>query len=124
MKKQALVLFAHGARDSNWATPFKRLQKMTQAATPDVPVSLAFLECMQPSLPELLPTLVESGCDVVTVVPVFLGQGGHVMRDLPALLISLQQAYPDVTLRTVGAVGEDAHVLSAMSQYCIASLAH
>lgn len=122
MKKQALVLFAHGARDPNWAAPFQRLQKMTQVALPDVSVSLAFLECMTPSLPELFPTLVQSGCEVVTVVPVFLGQGGHVVRDLPILLKSLQEAHPDVILRTVSAVGEDAHVLSAISQYCIASL--
>ncbi len=122
MKKQALVLFAHGARDPNWATPFKRLQQMTQAALPDVSVSLAFLECMKPSLPDVLPTLVEAGCELITVVPVFFGQGGHVARDLPMLLESLQQAHPDLTLRTVGAVGEDAHVLSAISQYCIASL--
>ena len=28
MNKQALILFAHGARDPRWAEPFQRLQAL------------------------------------------------------------------------------------------------
>lgn len=121
-KRRALVLFAHGARDPRWAEPFQRLQKMTQAQMPDVLVALAFLELMQPTLPELVPQLIHSGCDDVTVVPVFFGQGGHVVRDLPLLIQRLRSAHPELELKLVRAIGEDAEVLQAMAQYCVRSL--
>ncbi len=122
MKRRALILFAHGARDLRWAEPFKRLQKLTQAQAPDVVVGLAFLELMTPSLPEMVGQLAFSGCDGVTVVPVFFGQGGHVLRDLPLLVEKLRKAHPSLTLRLAGAVGEDADVLNAIAQYCVRSL--
>lgn len=119
MKRHALVLFAHGARDSRWAAPFERLQKLVQAQSPDSVVALAFLELMTPRLPELVAQLIEQGCDEVTVVPVFLGQGGHVLRDLPVIAEQLRQDHPRLTLKVVGAVGEDASVLNAIAKYCI-----
>lgn len=123
MTRRALVLFAHGARDPRWAAPFERLQKIVQAQQPDVAVALAFLELMTPSLPALVEQLVQDGCGEVTVVPVFLGQSGHVLRDVPPLVDGLRSKYPGLTLKLAGAVGEDADVLNAIAQYCIGALA-
>lgn len=122
MKRRALILFAHGARDPRWAEPFQRLQKLTQAQMPDVLVALAFLELMTPTLPDLVAQLIHTGCDDVTVVPVFFGQGGHVLRDLPLLAERLRSAHPELSLKLVRAIGEDAEVLNAMAQYCVRSL--
>jgi len=116
---RALILFAHGARDAKWAEPFRRLQGLIQAQTPDVRVELAFLELMTPRLPELVDQLVADGCGVVSVVPVFLGQGGHVQRDLPLLADQLRVRYPQLELRVASAVGEDDSVLAAMAAYCV-----
>lgn len=118
-QKRALVLFAHGARDPRWAEPFKRLQGIVQSQSPELTVALAFLELMSPRLPELVPELVEAGVDDVTVVPVFLGQGGHVMRDLPLIIAELKATHPAVSFKITGAVGEDPQVLNAMATYCI-----
>lgn len=123
MNSRALVLFAHGARDPKWAEPFERLQGIIQPQLPDVTVSLAFLELMTPRLPELVRQLEETGYTEVTVVPVFFGQGGHVLRDLPVLLEQLRRDHPEMTLKAAGAVGEDASVLNAIAKYCIDSLA-
>ncbi|MFZ6727455.1 sirohydrochlorin chelatase [Undibacterium sp. MH2W] len=118
-KKSALILFAHGARDPRWAAPFQRLQTMTQLSLPDVAVELAFLEFMTPTLPDLVATLVEQGCEQVTVSPIFLGQGGHVLRDLPILLDELRTRYPSLTIKLATAVGEEESVLQAIRDYCI-----
>lgn len=123
MKTRALILFGHGARDARWAQPFERLSRIVQERQPDVTVALAFLELMSPRLPELIQQLVDSGHTEATVVPVFFGQGGHVLRDLPAMVDQLRQQYPDVTLKVAPAVGEDAEVLNAIAQYCVESLA-
>jgi sirohydrochlorin cobaltochelatase len=120
--KRALILFAHGARDDRWAAPFQRLQQILQAKLPDVVVSLAFLELMTPSLPDLVPQLIDAGCNDVTVVPVFFGQGGHVLRDLPAMTARLQKEHPGLALKVAMAVGENEDVLNAIAEYCVGSL--
>jgi sirohydrochlorin cobaltochelatase len=58
----------------------------------------------------------------ITVVPIFLGQGGHLLRDLPLLLGRLRASHPDVRFSTVPAVGEDPAVLAAMAAYCVGAL--
>jgi len=120
--KKSLILFAHGARDPGWAEPFRRLRALTQASLPDVTVELAFLELMTPDLPQLAAQQIADGAQQVTIVPVFLGQGGHVRRDLPALMAQLQQAHPDIQFQIAEAAGEDAGVLQALANYCIAKV--
>lgn len=121
--KRSLILFAHGARAPSWAAPFERLRDLTQARAPEVAVSLAFLELMEPRLPEQVAQLAAQGIDDITVVPVFLGQGGHVLRDLPLMVDQLRVDFPALTIKVVGAVGEDASVLAAMTSYCVDALA-
>jgi sirohydrochlorin cobaltochelatase len=117
--KRAIVLFAHGARDPRWAEPFRRLQEIVSAREPELAVSLAFLELMSPRLPETVAELAASAVEEVVVVPVFLGQGGHVLRDLPGIIDELTTRYPRIVFRVTGAVGEDAQVLNAMATYCL-----
>lgn len=121
-KRHALVLFAHGARDPRWAVPFERLQQITQLAQPEVTVCNAYLEFMSPDLPAAVAELVENGCNEITIVPVFLGQGGHVLQDLPILIEQLQTDYPGLSLTKVDAVGEDVSVLDAIAQYCLRAI--
>lgn len=120
--KRALVLFAHGARAAGWAEPFARLRDQTRAQLPDVAVSLAFLELMEPRLPAEVAALAAGGVQDVTIVPVFLGVGGHLLRDLPALVAQLQLDHPDMQVTVAGAVGEDPGVLAAMTAYCVGAL--
>ncbi len=83
---QGLVLFAHGARDARWAEPFERLRDRVAGAAPQTQVMLAYLEMMQPDLPTAAAKLYVEGCRSIVLVPIFLGQGGHVREDLPRLL--------------------------------------
>jgi len=121
--RRALILFAHGARDARWAEPFQRLQQMIAAQAPDLTVTLAFLEFMAPRLPEAVAQLAQNGCTDATIVPVFFGQGGHVLRDLPPLIDRLRQGYPGMTPKAAQAVGEDADVPNAIAGECLGSMA-
>jgi sirohydrochlorin cobaltochelatase len=120
--KHALILFAHGARDPRWAAPFERLRELAQSALPGTVVSLAFLELMSPRLPEAVASLVQDGCGKVSLVPVFLGQGGHVRRDLPLLVDELRSTHPGLDITVAPAVGEDAAVLDAIARYCVSTV--
>ena len=120
MGTHGMILFGHGARDARWQEPFQRLAAKLTAARGDAgPVSLAFLELMTPSLSDAIASQATAGCDTITVIPVFFGQGGHVRRDLPALIAQCQSEHPGVRLRCAGAVGEDDAVLDAIVRYCI-----
>ena len=90
---------------------------------PGVPVSLAFLELMEPRLPAHVAELAAQGVTKVTIVPVFLGQGGHLQRDLPLLVDQLRADHPHLAISVAGAVGEDADVLAAMTDYCVKAYA-
>lgn len=124
MNRRALVLFAHGARDPRWAAPFQRLEQIVQARLSDVSVSLAFLELMSPRLPEVVQQLAKDGVTDITVVPIFFGQGGHVLRDLPAMIEELRATYPELMLKSATAVGESPDVLNAIAGYCVGTLDH
>lgn len=119
---KALILFAHGARDPRWAAPFERLQQLVKAQSSALTVELAFLEYMTPSLSDCVRQMVETGHAEIMVVPVFLGQGGHVLRDLPLILEQLRQTYPTLQLNGAPAAGEDPDVLNAIAQYCIGTV--
>jgi sirohydrochlorin cobaltochelatase len=120
MGTHGMILFGHGARDARWQEPFQRLAAKLAAARGDAgPVSLAFLELMTPSLPDAIAAQATAGCDTITVIPVFFGQGGHVRRDLPELIAQCQAQHPGVRLRCAGAVGEDDAVLDAIVRFCL-----
>jgi sirohydrochlorin cobaltochelatase len=103
---QAIILFGHGARDPQWAEPMRRLEHMLKAQHPTVRVELAFLELMQPSLPDCVEGLVLNGIDSIQVVPIFFGQGGHLKNDFPLLMQQMQETYPNVRLTATQAVGQ------------------
>ena len=114
---KAVIFFGHGARDIRWREPFDRLKGMWQTQYPTVPVELAFLEMMQPSLEDAVKSLSEKGASQITIVPVFFGQGGHLRNDFPVILEACQKQYPNLKLSATPAVGEDLAVLQAIVDF-------
>jgi sirohydrochlorin cobaltochelatase len=118
--KRGLLLFAHGARDSRWALPFEDIADRVRLRAPDVPVELCFLEFMTPGLLEGGQRLAAAGCERVDVVPLFLGAGGHVRKDIPELIIELESAHPSVHWELRPAIGEVDSVVEAMAMASLA----
>ncbi len=119
--KGGLLLFAHGARDPRWAEPFEDVARRIRQRAPALSVQLAFLEFMAPTLREAGQLLAEAGCTRVDVVPLFLGAGGHVRKDLPALLAELAATYPGVQWQLQRAIGEIDSVIEAMACAALAA---
>ena len=118
---RAIVLFAHGARDPRWAEPFEAVAARVRVAAPASQVALAFLELMAPSLGDAVAGLVADGATRVDVVPLFLGSGGHLRRDLPPLVDALRTAHPGVEMQLHAAIGEHAVVIEAMAAAAVAA---
>ena len=109
------LLLAHGARDPAWSAPFEAVAARVRGASPATPVALAFLEFMQPDLVSAGERLVDQGCAAVDVVPLFLGTGGHVRKDVPILIERLRSSRPGVAVTLRRAIGEHPAVVDAMA---------
>lgn len=110
--KRALVLFAHGSRDPQWAAPFEALRA---ELAPRHDVELAYLELMAPTLEEAVARLAARGAQRVRVVPLFLGQGAHLKRDLPALIAAAGARHPGIAIDVEPAIGEQPAVIAALA---------
>jgi len=122
-----LLLFAHGARDPNWARPFQAVAARCREARGEPTqadehsrIALGFLEFMAPDLVQAGRQLVAAGCRQVVVVPLFLGAGGHVRKDIPGLMAQLQSEFPDVVFSLQAAIGEAPGVVEAMARAALA----
>jgi sirohydrochlorin cobaltochelatase len=121
--REGLLLFAHGARDPAWARPFELVTERLRAARPDTPLAMAYLEFMSPRIEEAAEQLAAAGCSRVHVLPLFLGTGGHVRRDIPPLLDRLRERHGAAIEWVLQApLGEQEAVLNAISLACLGVL--
>ena len=112
--KQGIILFAHGSRDPEWTRPFERIAAALAAKLPATTVTLAYLE-HGPSLNEGLAALAAKGVGSARVVPVFLGQGGHVKSDLPRLIGQARAFHPGMQVALDPVIGEQPAVIEAIA---------
>ena len=116
---RGIVLFAHGAREAQWAEPFSRIRERVRAARPEYPIELAFLELMTPTLEQAIASVIAEGALAVTVYPLFMAQGGHLKQDLPRILESIRESYPHVPISLESAVGEVPEILDAIAGWVV-----
>lgn len=113
--QNAIVLFAHGARDPRWAEPFEAVTQAVRDQCPGITVELAFLEFMAPKLIDAAEAALARGAVFISVVPLFLGAGGHVRKDLPGLMEELRARHPHARFVLETAIGERDSVIQAMA---------
>ena len=111
----ALILFAHGARDPEWANPLRRVQAAIRQRAAGMAVELAFLEFMAPNLHDCAAALVANGATKIVVMPMFIAQGGHLKREVPDMLARLRSTWPEVRFSLGEAIGEKEIGVQAMA---------
>jgi sirohydrochlorin cobaltochelatase len=116
---RGIVLFAHGARDPEWARPFEEIRERVRASRPEYPIELAYLELMSPTLEEAIQSLVSQGAPAITVFPLFMAQGGHLKQDLPKILDAIRANHPRIPIALESAIGEVSEILSAISGWIL-----
>ncbi len=115
--KTALVLFAHGARDPEWAAPLHRIRERIAARRPALRVEVAFLEFMRPPLAESVLALAGAGHNRILIAPLFLAPGGHLKRDVPELIEQAQTRFPGVAIELLPPLGEIDAVLDETANW-------
>jgi sirohydrochlorin cobaltochelatase len=78
-------------------------------------VAVAYLELMSPTLEDAIAALARESVNTIRVVPVFLGQGGHVKQDLPKLVTAAQKKHAALTIKLEPTIGEQPSVIEAIA---------
>ena len=117
---RGIVLFAHGAKDPEWARPFHEICNRVRSNRPEYPIAVAFLESMSPTLEEAIDSLANEGATAITVFPLFMAQGGHLKQDLPRILEEIRAARPHIPISLEPPIGEVTEILEAIAAWILA----
>ena len=122
MKKWAILLYAHGAKDPRWAEPFARLLARIREKQPSLPAALAFLDYLEPNLTKAAESLVGQGATHIRIVPLFFGRGGHLREDFPRQLVALKSEISGVEFEIAEAAGEADDVIEALAAFSLSGI--
>lgn len=114
IKKQAVVLVAHGSRRAESNQEVMTLAERIAPNFPDAEVSAAFLELAEPSIPEGLQAAIDAGHTQVCVIPYFLSRGRHVVEDVPNDVADVQQKNPTVEITVLPHLGASDALVDAL----------
>ncbi len=117
-----LLLLAHGSRRPQWARPFEHVLAALRAMRPDVDVALCFLESMEPSLGQALEAAAAEGCEQLRLVPLFLGTGAHLERDVAEELRRVRELHPRMQVELLPAAGDSEVVVQALARHALREL--
>ncbi len=113
----ALVIAAHGTRDRAGEQVALDLTKRVAALLPDVDVHVGFVEISEPSIPEALTAaLSKRPADDMhaVVVPLMLGTGVHVRRDIPEAIDEAAEKFPQARIDYAPHLGPDPALFRAV----------
>jgi sirohydrochlorin cobaltochelatase len=120
MAADVIILFAHGARDPEWARPVEAVAQRLRDRFPNRLIEVAFLEFMKPSLPEAVAhVFAQGGCtsgESIQILPFFIAQGGHLRKELPEMLDALRVQHPKQVFALLPPLGELSEVQEAMAE--------
>lgn len=101
----ALILLAHGSRNPSATEEVASLAQELGHASLSGRVKHAFLEMVDPTLEQAIAEFVSEDIYTVTVLPLFLNSGNHVMRDIPETASRLRRQIPKLELRILPHIG-------------------
>lgn len=120
---KSLLIVAHGSRRQQSNDEVRQLagQLGTLESGYDR-IEPAFLELAEPSIPDGLRQLIQSGSEDIVVMPYFLSAGRHVAEDIPREVDVVREEYPAVTIHLApylgAATGITSLILSQADSEC------
>lgn len=123
---RTLVLYAHGSRDPQWCKPLEFIRDRIARTAPHLRVEIAYLELQPPALDEVVARVsadANGAPGKVQVVPMFLGQGGHLRRDVADRVAAVAANRPDVQIALLPSLGETETLLAVIADSIAARVA-
>lgn len=115
---RALIVIAHGSRSEEANDEFRRvLGKLDKQSIGYQHIEAAFLEAAKPSLSAVVDCLSRCAVRSVDVYPLFFNCGRHVNKDIPALIDSINEQFPDIQLTLLPYFGSFEGLASVMTEH-------
>lgn len=105
---KALIILAHGSRRQESNQEIKDLAtevKKISGQEYDL-IEYAYLEVVEPTLLQSIDAVINKGVSDITVLPYFLNSGNHVIRDIPAMVDTATEKYPDCHFKISTCIGK------------------
>ena len=104
---KALLLVAHGSRRklSNDEVFILADKLETNCSEQYAIVHAAFLEIAEPLISEGIKRCIDDGATSIIVLPYFLNSGRHVTEDIPEIVGSVRQLYPQIDINIAAHLG-------------------
>lgn len=114
--KTALLVMVHGSpRPESNGDMFAVVERVKARGIYDF-VTVGFMECNEPTIPEAAAQCAASGVEKVVAVPYFLHSGTHVADDLPTILEEARQQYPQIQWLMGDYLGRDERIADVIAQ--------
>jgi sirohydrochlorin ferrochelatase len=104
-RKRALLIVDHGSRREESNDLLKKIAEMMQDRFGLSIVHYAHMELGRPTIQQGFDACVADGAEEVIVHPYFLGPGGHVTTDIPALVKQAANRHPGIAFRITEPLG-------------------
>lgn len=95
--KTRIILLGHGSQAEGGNEALAEIARMVME-TGGLDVSYAYLQFCKPTLRDAVGEAAEGGVEKILVLPFFLYEGNHVLKDIPGEVETLRAEYPDVSI--------------------------
>ena len=114
---KSLLLVAHGSRReaSNEEVRCVARSLSDRVQKQYAQTECAFLELAEPSIPDGIEKLIRAGSTEVIILPYFLSAGRHVHEDVPSIVQSKQDEYPNIKMTITPYLGEAEQVIDVLA---------
>jgi len=117
---KAILYIGHGTRSKKGAGEAKSFVQRVMDRI-NVPIQeISFLELTDPLIAEGFARCVERGATEITVVPLFLLAAGHIKKDIPMVLGSLQEKYPQINIAVKDPFGVQESIIDGVAELVFA----
>ncbi len=109
--KTGIILLGHGSRRKS---ANQRLRELAQSIRDQGGWKLAepaFLQFENPTLDESIAALVTGGAHKIIIIPFFLLEGNHVIKDLPQAVERQKEKYPGIEIVRSAVLGSSSRII-------------
>lgn len=111
---KGILIIAHGSRRKETLDTMEQVFAMVQESLPNVPVEHAYMEFCDVNLEKGLDILREKGIDEIVVVPYFLFDGMHIIKDIPEEINAYLEKYPELKISMGKTLGVDKRIADVL----------
>ena len=107
---KALIIIAHGSKKQSSNDEFLQMVENIREKNSYDFTKASFLELAEPNIFSVVKELILENVEKIDIYPFFLNSGKHVLIDIPQIVQSLKNDYPDLEFNLLSHFGKSKNV--------------